>query len=103
MLLNNLKIEENPPGPADTRISAEVVIKRDGRHYSIKIRKELKYTDGRKYFKCMAEFHDLIMQFYRECEKITELHIPVPKGQFIDEYGREIYDEVFIFNLNYLL
>jgi len=95
MLLNNFKIEENPPGPVDIRISAEVIIKRDEKHYAVKIRKEYKYANGSHLVQCLREFKELIMQFYRECEKITELHIPVPKGQFIDEHQREIYDELF--------
>ena len=98
MLLNKFRIAENPPGPADLIIYAEVIIKRDRKRYAVKIRKELKYSNGANFLKCMQEFHDLITHFYRECEHINEKHIPIPKGQFKDCRGDEIFDEVFILN-----
>ena len=96
MLLNNFRIEENPPGPDDFIIYAEVVIKRDRKRYAVKIRKYLKFSDGSHYAQCMKEFHDWIMQFYKECEQINEKHIPIEKGQFVDWRGDEIFDEEFI-------
>ena len=98
MLLNNFEIEENPHGESDIKISAEVIIKRDEKHYAVKIRKEYKYRDGSHLVQVLREFKDLIMQFYMECRRIEEFHIPVPEGQFINEHQKEIYDEVFILN-----
>ena len=95
MLLDNFLIEENPPGPADIEISAEVIINRDGKHHAVKIRREYTYRNGKNFGQCMHEFHDLIMQFYKECLQIKQFHIPVSKGQFKDCRGEEIFDELF--------
>jgi len=79
MILNNLEI--NDSHPKIFGMSAEVIIKRDGKYYVVHIKMQHEYRGDKGSLKELLLVKDFIMSFHENCRKIDKYHIPIKEGR----------------------
>ena len=98
MIINNLKIDESHP--KEMLISAEVLIKREGKWYKVEYRKIVEDFNHKNFITTEAgrlrDRFDAIKKALDDMSRIDEHHIPITKENAVESFHGLMINEEFV-------